>query len=58
MSEKIERAGQFIQALPHALALGMQLEDMEPGTAVISLPYSDKIVGILFFPKCLPMVVS
>lgn len=45
MANKIEVAGQFIQALPHALALGMELEELEPGTAVISMPYSDKIVG-------------
>ena len=45
MSDKIERAGQFIKAMPHALALGMELEDLEKGTAVISMPYSDKIVG-------------
>ncbi len=45
MSEKIKRAGQFIQALPHAVALGMTLDDLDAGTAVISMPYSDKIVG-------------
>lgn len=42
---KIKRAGQFIQALPHSVALGMVLEDLEPGTAVISMPYADKLVG-------------
>ncbi len=45
MSDKIKSAGQFIQALPHALALGMELEELEAGTAQISMPYSDKIVG-------------
>ncbi|MCX7558922.1 PaaI family thioesterase [Sulfitobacter sp. F26204] len=45
MTNKIERAGQFIRALPHADALGMELEELDPGTAVISMPYSDRIVG-------------
>lgn len=44
-SAKIKQAGQFIQALPHARALGMTLEELEAGTAVISMPYSDRIVG-------------
>lgn len=45
MSDKIERAGQFISALPHALSLGMALQEIDAGTAVITLPYSDKIIG-------------
>ena len=44
-AEKIRLAGQFIQALPHARALDMTLETLEEGTAVISMPYSERIVG-------------
>ena len=45
MADKIKQAGQFIQALPHAKALGMQLEELDAGTAVISMPYSESIIG-------------
>ncbi|KIN70855.1 Thioesterase family protein [Sulfitobacter noctilucae] len=45
MSNKIKLAGQFIQALPHAVALGMTLDDLDAGTAVLSMPYSEKIIG-------------
>ncbi len=45
MSDKIKLASQFIQALPHAQALGMTLEDIDAGTAVISMPYAEKLVG-------------
>jgi uncharacterized protein (TIGR00369 family) len=45
MTDKTRLASQFIQALPHSVALGMQLETLEAGTAVISMPYADKLVG-------------
>lgn len=45
MSEKIKFARQFIQALPHALALGMKLEELDEGVAVISMPYDKKLIG-------------
>jgi uncharacterized protein (TIGR00369 family) len=45
MDEKIKMAGQFIQALPHAKALGLTLEELEAGTAVISMPYDEKLIG-------------
>jgi uncharacterized protein (TIGR00369 family) len=38
-------AEQFIQLLPHANALGMELESLENGTAVMSMPYAEKLVG-------------
>lgn len=45
MDSKTKLAGQFIQALPHALALGLTLEEIEAGTAVISMPYDEKLIG-------------
>lgn len=38
-------ASQFIQSIPHARALGMQLEQISPGAAVISLPWNGDLVG-------------
>lgn len=45
MNEKIKFARQFIQALPHAVSLGMKLEQLEEGIAVISMPYDEKLIG-------------
>lgn len=45
MADKYKMASQFIQALPHARALGMELEQLEGGTATISMPYSEKLIG-------------
>lgn len=45
MDQKLKMARQFIQALPHAVALGMELEELDAGTAVISMPYSEKLIG-------------
>ena len=45
MTEKDKQASQFISLLPHAQALGMELEKVEQGTAVISMPYAEKLVG-------------
>lgn len=45
MSQKIKRAHQFIAALPHSLALGMEVEALDAGTAVILMPYDKKLVG-------------
>jgi len=41
--EKLAR--QFIQALPHAAALGMTLSEIHAGRAVIWMPYDEKLVG-------------
>ncbi len=38
-------ARQFIEAIPHARALGMVLDDIGPEGAVISLPWSAELVG-------------
>lgn len=45
MADMTKQAGQFIQALPHAKALGLELEELSAGTAVISMPYSEDIIG-------------
>ena len=45
MNDKIKRASQFISALPHSVALGMKLEELDAGTAVIAMPYSEKLIG-------------
>lgn len=45
MSDKLKFAGQFIQALPHALSLGMKLEELVEGIATISMPYDPKLIG-------------
>ena len=38
-------AQQFIEALPHSRALGMQLGSVGPGEAELSMPYSTELVG-------------
>lgn len=45
MSEKLTIARQFIEALPHARALDLRMEDFENGTAILSMPYDEKLVG-------------
>ncbi|WP_116599371.1 PaaI family thioesterase [Primorskyibacter marinus] len=46
MSDKRARmARDFIQAIPHAQALGMQLGDIGEGTAEISMAYDAKFIG-------------
>lgn len=43
--DKIQIARQFIEAIPHARDLGMQLMQLENGVAVITMPYDPKLVG-------------
>ena len=43
--QKARLARQFIEAIPHARALGMQLEDIGDGRAVISMPYDERLIG-------------
>jgi len=43
--EKLKRAGQFIQALPHSRALGMILISIGEGVAEISMPYAEDLIG-------------
>ena len=45
MSNKLKMARQFIQALPHSQALGMELVDLGEGSAEITMPYDDKLIG-------------
>ena len=45
MTDIIRIARQFIEALPHARALGLVLEDIGNGRAVISMPYAAKLIG-------------
>ncbi len=45
MSDQSRQAQQFIKVLPHSVALGMQLDSLDAGTAVISMPYDARLVG-------------
>lgn len=45
MDEIAKFARQFIEAIPHAKALGLQLVRVEAGKAVISMPYDEKLIG-------------
>lgn len=45
MADKNKMARQFIQAIPHAKALGMNLTEIGKGMATITMPYADHIVG-------------
>ncbi|QJF52177.1 PaaI family thioesterase [Roseobacter ponti] len=45
MAGKTDIARQFIEAIPHSKALGMELTDMGDGLAVIEMPYDEKLVG-------------
>lgn len=45
MSPILERARQFIAALPHADALGLQVEEIGQGLAVIVMPYEARLIG-------------
>jgi uncharacterized protein (TIGR00369 family) len=38
-------ARQFIAALPHSAALGMHMETISPGRAVVSMPYDTRFIG-------------
>jgi uncharacterized protein (TIGR00369 family) len=45
MTDRTRIARQFIEAIPHARALGMDLETLGEGSAVISMPYDPRLVG-------------
>ena len=46
MSERnAQIAKQFIQAIPHATALGMDLTQIGDGNAEICMPYNEQLVG-------------
>lgn len=38
-------ARQFIEAIPHSRALGMEIEQIGDGRAVISMPYDERLIG-------------
>ena len=40
-----KNARSFIEALPFCRALAMDLEEIEPGRAVISMPWDERLVG-------------
>lgn len=42
---KATLARQFIEAIPHARALGMRLVEIGQGVAEIAMPYDDRFVG-------------
>ncbi|WP_347310545.1 PaaI family thioesterase [Defluviimonas sp. SAOS-178_SWC] len=42
---KLNAARQFVEAIPHSRALGMMLDTLEDGVAVISMPYDARFVG-------------
>lgn len=42
---KLQTAQQFVSALPHSRALGMQVQEVGAGFAVISMGYDPKLVG-------------
>lgn len=42
---KTKLARQFIEAIPHSRALGMQLDSLEDGEVVASMPYDARFIG-------------
>lgn len=44
-SQKLLNARKFIQAIPHAEALGMTLTEIADGSAEICMPYDPQLVG-------------
>ena len=44
-SQKQVDPRQFVELLPHSNALGMKLDELDNGVAVIRLPYDERIVG-------------
>lgn len=46
MDDRKRRAArQFIEAIPYSRALGMVLDRIEDGVAVISMPYDERLIG-------------
>ncbi|GHF61067.1 PaaI family thioesterase [Seohaeicola zhoushanensis] len=45
MADKVKIARQFIEAIPHARELGMQLTELADGRAEITMPYDARLVG-------------
>ena len=45
MVDKTKLARQFIEAIPHAKALGLELDHIGAGEAEISMPYNEDLIG-------------
>lgn len=45
MSSPAKPAQRFIEALPHSKALGMDLQEIGDGAAVITMPYNEDLIG-------------
>ena len=45
MIDRTKIARQFIEAIPHSRALGMEVDSVENGVAVLSMPYDARLVG-------------
>ena len=45
MTDILQTARSFMTALPHSLALGMQIDDLGNGRASISMPWDARFVG-------------
>jgi uncharacterized protein (TIGR00369 family) len=43
--DTLKIARQFIAALPHAQALGMRLDEISAGLAIVSMPYDTRLIG-------------
>jgi len=43
--DKMKIVGQFIDALPHSRALGMKLTAIGDGTAEVTMPYDERLIG-------------
>lgn len=44
-ADRVKTARQFVEALPHAKALSMRLEDYAPGAVSLSMPYDARLIG-------------
>ena len=44
MTDKAKFARQFISALPHSVALGMEVEEIANGVATIAMPYDERFI--------------
>lgn len=45
MQDMLSYAARFVAALPHSQALGMQVETIGEGLAVLTMPYDTRLIG-------------
>lgn len=45
MRDTLTNAARFVAALPHSQALGMQVETIAEGLAVLTMPYDPRLIG-------------